>query len=68
VLEDKYTIIQEQEFTTLYDVSIVMNGRLVYAMVDNGATHNFMKEDVVRELWLQLELTQTCFKVVTSKV
>jgi hypothetical protein len=55
VLEDKSTVSQEKDFTRLCYVLTVLNGRSVNAMVDSGVTHNFMKEDVARELGLQLE-------------
>lgn len=37
-------------------------------MVDNAPTHNFMKEEVIVELGLKLELAKKSFKVVNLEV
>jgi hypothetical protein len=68
VLEEKSTRSQEKMLQLLFYVSIVLNGISMVVMVDSGVTHNFMKEDVVRELGLQLELAQTSFKAVNLRV
>jgi hypothetical protein len=62
VLEDKCTIIQEKYFTGIFYVPAVFNGISIDTMVDTGVNHNSMKEDVLRELGLQLEFTWTSLK------
>ena len=62
VLENKCTIIQEKYFIGLFYVPTIFNGRSIDTMVDTGVNHNSMKEDVLREIGLQLEFTWTSFK------
>jgi hypothetical protein len=40
----------------------------VTTMVDSGATHNFLREDMVQRLGLQPEPTQTTFKTINAGV
>lgn len=37
-------------------------------MVNSGATCNFMKDEVVKELGLKLEISLNSFKAINSKV
>jgi hypothetical protein len=41
---------------------------MVIVMVHSGETHNFMKEDIAKDIWLQLELVKNSFKEVNSGV
>ena len=68
MLEDKPTASQEQDYKRLCYVLAELNDRSMQAMLDSGATQNFMKESVARELGLQLEPVQTSFKAVNSEV
>jgi hypothetical protein len=64
VAEAEPTTSQDPDVTRLSYVQEEINGKLTLAMVDNGATHNFMREDVAQSLGLQFEQACTSFKVV----
>lgn len=49
-------------------VLVELNGHLFMAMVDSGVTHNFMEDDVSKELGLKLETTASTFKAINSQV
>lgn len=59
---------QEQDPTGLSFVSAGINGHTVMALVDSGATHNFMKDSVAKRLDLKLEESPNAVKAVNSKV
>jgi hypothetical protein len=46
VVEAKPTVAQDPNVTKLSYVQEEINGKMTLAMVDSGATHNFMREDV----------------------
>ncbi|RWR91972.1 hypothetical protein CKAN_02116000 [Cinnamomum micranthum f. kanehirae] len=52
---------------SLIYLKVVMNGNLASAMVDTGATHNFVAERVVSRLGLSLTKGQSRIKAVNSK-
>jgi predicted aspartyl protease len=57
VMEGESTESQEQDEMKLFYVQAKLNGKSVIAMVDSGATHNFLREDMVQRLGLQPEPT-----------
>jgi len=53
---DKVMTSLEQDFAKLSYFQVDLNGKSVIAMVDNGATHNFMKEKVLAKFGLMRAL------------
>ena len=48
-------------------VKIRINGKDVNAVLDSGATHTFVADQLVKELGLQLSDSHTSMKAVNSK-
>jgi hypothetical protein len=48
-------------------VDLVINGRTMQALVDSGASHNFLKTEVVKELGLRVSPCGAVVKEVNSK-
>jgi hypothetical protein len=48
-------------------VDLVINGRTMQALVDSGASHNFLKTEVVKELGLRVSPCGAAVKAVNSK-
>jgi hypothetical protein len=48
VAEAEPTVTQDPDMTRLSYVQAEINGKMTLAMVDSGATHNFMREDIAQ--------------------
>jgi len=48
-------------------VKIMINGKDVNVILDSGATHTFVADQLVKELGLQLSDSHTSMKAVNSK-
>ena len=59
---------QEQDPMGLNFVSADLNGHTVMVMVDNVATHNFMKDSVSKRLGLTLEEPPNTIKAINSQM
>ena len=58
----------EPDYSELSYVSIGLNGHQISALIDSGATHNFVNDDVAKRLGLQVERKENMFKAVNSSV
>jgi len=58
----------EPDYGELSYVPIELNGHQILALVDSGATHNFVNEEVAKRLGLQAEQKENMFKAVNSSV
>ena len=58
----------ETNFTKLSYIPAEINIQPVFALVDSGATHNFVKEEVAKRLNLHIDLGVNMFKAVNSEV
>jgi hypothetical protein len=67
-MEGESTERQEKDETKLFYVQAELNGNLVIAMVDSGATHNFLREYMVKRLGFHPKPTQTTFKMINVGV
>ena len=61
------TLKHDRERRKLNFVKMDVLGSLVMAMLDSGASHNIMKEDVARRLGLRFVPTMNILKVVDSE-
>jgi hypothetical protein len=67
VVEAQPTITQDPDVTKLSYVQEEINGKMTLAMVDSGATHNFMREDIAQRLGLQFEQAQLPSRQLTQE-
>ena len=58
----------EPDYGELSYVPIELNGHQISALIDSGATHNFVNEEVAKRLGLQVEHKENMFKAVNSSV
>ena len=58
----------ELDYGELSYVSIELNGHQISALIDSGATHNFVNEEVAKRLGLQVEQKENMFKEVNSSI
>jgi hypothetical protein len=52
VMEGGSTKSQEKDETRIFYLQVELNGKLMKTIVDNGVTHNFLREDMVHSLGL----------------
>jgi hypothetical protein len=51
----------------LYFVDLIINGRVVHALVDSGVSHNFLRTELASELELRVGLCRASIKALNSK-
>ncbi|GAV73841.1 gag-asp_proteas domain-containing protein [Cephalotus follicularis] len=59
-------VAQAKPFPGLLYVKVVLNSAEIYAMIDTGASHNFVNERIVGKLGLKVEKHNSKIKVVNA--
>jgi hypothetical protein len=68
IMEGESMKSQYKDETNIFYVQVELNGKLVTTIVDSGATHRSLREDMVRRLGMQLEPMQKTFKTINAGV
>jgi len=59
---------QTRSYNQLSFVDVIINERCIQALVDTGASNNFIKKEVARDVGLRSLTCGASFKTVNSKV
>jgi hypothetical protein len=58
---------QGKNINHLCYVDLIINGRTIQALVDFGASHNFLKKELTSELRLRVGSCNSSIKIIDSK-